>query len=138
MYKECHPRGLARIIILVIVATVLVATFVSVALINRHNLDKRNEDKLKNLQAVAQAEEVYFDRYGRYGSAEELFQAHLLDEISRDSGVKKMYNIYRNDVSDEWCAWVEMENQNQKYLSITKNGQKSLLLMPIDLSTCQN
>ncbi len=132
-----QPSGIILLIVIVGVAVLLAATFVLITVGRKQNLTKREAIRLENLRLISQAQEFYFDRFQKYGSFEELIKARLLDEIPRDNKNEKGYNLYRSTKEDEWCVWLEMEQQNPPYLSLGSHGQKKLIIPPIDLETCK-
>ncbi|MFH1112205.1 MAG: hypothetical protein V1712_04045 [Patescibacteria group bacterium] len=119
------------------ITLLLVVAVVAMTNINLKKRQSRDELRLKHLHTIGLAEEYYYDKYKKYGEMNELYRIAILKEPYEDPVTNRPYEIFLNNLADEWCVWATSEAMNNKFFIKTEQGDGIINHQPINLAACK-
>ncbi|MFH1866663.1 MAG: hypothetical protein ABIJ81_01100 [Patescibacteria group bacterium] len=130
-------RGAAALTALAIIALLIVVIIAVSVVISVKNKRARDSERHKHLQTIAQAQEFYFDKFKKYAEADRLASSDYLTKLPTDPATGKVYEIYLNYLSDEWCAWAKSE-ANNIFFTQDEHSTGTTNQQPTNLASCKD
>src|SRR3989339_167513 len=97
-------RGISTLGAIALTSLVLIGTVILIILYTTRGQAKRDSTRQSHLQTLGLAEEYYFDRFKTYGTVADLERVGLLPTDIKDPETGLRYELYTNNLNDEWCA----------------------------------
>lgn len=136
MLSQSH-RGISTLGAIALASVIIIGGISLFIIYTARGQTSRDKIRQSHLQTIGLAQEYYYDRHRKYGDLSDLSNASLLPSEIKDPATGTDYQIYRNHLNDEWCAWVGSEAKKSLYFIYHEAGAGTITNQPTNLATCK-